>query len=118
MRSIAIGAPDSSTIVVCLFRVYRTGAELVSLLTTTVCVPGVYSVNTPFVLVTVVVVWAKVCPDQMQIATASKATPILLMFLFIYEDSYRRVESVSSNDRFGTPSGRVGKSAVKKAKCR
>ena len=65
MRSIATGAPDSSTIVVCLVTTYRNGAGFVSVLTTTVCEPGTYSVNAPFVVVTVVVVCARssVRPD-------------------------------------------------------
>jgi hypothetical protein len=60
---------------------------------------GTYSVNAPFVVVTVVVVCAnaRVVPNQSP--TASKAAPIFVMFVFIYytyEDSRPAMKLVSS----------------------
>jgi hypothetical protein len=58
----------------------------VSLLTTIVSEPGTYSVNAPFVVVTVVLVCAKAWLDQKQVA-ASKAAPSVVIFVFILTDS-------------------------------
>jgi hypothetical protein len=58
----------------------------VSLLTTIVSEPGTYSVNAPFVVVTVVVVCVKAWLAQKQ-PTASNAAPSVLIFVFILMDS-------------------------------
>jgi hypothetical protein len=53
---------------------------------TIVSEPGTYSVNAPFVVVTVVVVCVKAWLDQKQ-PTASNAAPSVLIFVFILMDS-------------------------------
>jgi hypothetical protein len=58
----------------------------VSLLTTIVSEPGTYSVNAPFVVVTVVAACAKAWLDQKQ-TIASKAAPSVVIFVFIIMDS-------------------------------
>jgi hypothetical protein len=56
-----------------------------SLLTNTVCEPGTYSVNAPFVVVAVVVVTcANACVDQMQSPSAREAAPAFFIFISMY----------------------------------
>ena len=105
MRSIATGAPVSSTIVVCLVTEYLNGLVPVSLLTTIVSEPGTYSVNAPFVVVTVVLVCAKAWLDQKQ-PTASKAAPSVVIFVFIIMDSWLRAAAVSPRDAPAESSGK------------
>ena len=56
-----------------------------------------YSVNAPFVVVTVVLVCAKAGLDQKQ-PTASKAAPSVVIFIFIIMNSWLRAAAVSSSE--------------------
>ena len=84
--SIATGAPDWSTTVVCLVTTYCNGFGLVSLLTTTVSELGTNWVKAPCVVVTVVVC-ASASVQKALMPNATRAAPIFFMFVFIFEDS-------------------------------